>query len=414
MKRNNIIYLVFVVLLLVLYFFVQTGKPTESKKTSWMPSFSSFHDQPYGTKLVYDRLTDVFPKSEMRIVQTPTYSAISDTFFWDETVYVVINNNFLIDKWDTEALLEFVGEGHHAIIAAENFSQFLSDSLAFRNRTFFMSFDLQREQAESQDSTQANFDAEDLQNKVGYNFFANNTKGYFTEYDANTTEVLAHNNQGLPNVIRIPYGTGSFVLCSSPYLLTNYHLLYENHHDFISKVFSHIPEETDILWDEYYKVGYQRALAMNKGGSGDLSFILGEPELAWAWYLILGAMLLYVLIERKRKQRIIPIVKSHPNLTVDFVQTIGGLYFQSQNHKNIAEKKIKVFLEYIRTRYFLKTHEINQDFIESLAGKSNIPVGDLRALFNMILRVQKNDTISEERLIDLNEMIDQFYERSPR
>jgi hypothetical protein len=62
----------------------------------------------------------------------------------------------------------------------------------------------------------------------------------------------------------------------------------------------------------------------------------------------------------------------------------------------------------------LKTHQIDQDFVESLAGKSNMPIGDLRALFNMILRIKKQNTITEERLIDLNEMIDRFYERSPR
>jgi hypothetical protein len=62
----------------------------------------------------------------------------------------------------------------------------------------------------------------------------------------------------------------------------------------------------------------------------------------------------------------------------------------------------------------LKTNHINQELVESLSGKSNIPVGDLRALFNIILRVQKNDTITEDRLIELNEMIDSFYERSPR
>lgn len=414
MKRANIIYLVFVGLLLVLYFFVQTGKPAEGKKTSWAPSFSSFHDRPYGTKLVHDLLTDVFPESKIGTTQVSTYKAISDTFFWEETAYIVINNDFQIDKWDTDALLEFVADGNHALIAAENFSNFLKDSLNFRNRTFFMSFDLAGEKKNSLDTAQANFRAPVLQSPIGYDFFANNTKGYFELYDINTTEVLAHNNEGFPNVIRIPYGTGSFVLCSSPYLLTNYHLLYENHHDFIAKVFSHIPEESDILWDEFYKVDYQRALAMQGGRSGDLSFILGEPELAWAWYLIVGAVLLYLLVERKRKQRIIPIVKPHPNLTVDFVQTIGGLYFQSQNHKNIADKKIKVFLEYIRTRYFLKTHQIDQDFVESLAGKSNMPIGDLRALFNMILRIKKQNTITEERLIDLNEMIDRFYERSPR
>jgi hypothetical protein len=414
MNRSTIIYVIFVGVLIALYFLVQSGKPSQPKRLSWTPSFSSFHDKPYGTKLLYDRLEDIFPGSNIETVQKSTYSAIKDTSFYKPTAYVVINNNYLIDEWDTRFLMDFVRQGNYALIAAENFSAFLADSLRIRNRTFFMNFALQNQAPDELDSTRANYINAPLENSEGYNFYANNVKGYFSFVDSVRSEILAYNNEGYANLLRVPVGKGAFILCSSPYLLTNYHLLYENHHDFMAKAFSHIPAQTDILWDEHYKIDHLRALAGERGRSGDLSFILGEPELAWAWYLVVGMMLLYVLVERKRKQRIIPIVKPHPNLTVDFIRTIGGLYFQSQDHKNIADKKIKVFLEYIRTRYFLKTNHINQELVESLSGKSNIPVGDLRALFNIILRVQKNDTITEDRLIELNEMIDSFYERSPR
>ncbi len=413
MKRENIIYLALVALLLVLYFMVQSSKTVKGRNMSWSPSFSNQHDRPFGTQLIFDRLRDIFPESEIQTIQKSTYLSLSDTFFWEETAYIVINNSFQIDRVDTDKLLEFVDEGNHALIAAESFSPFLADSLGFSGRTSFLSFSRIRAEEEA-DSNRSNFFDPSLADSAGYNFFASNMKSFFSQLDSNRTEVLAYNNEGFANLIRIPWGDGSFVLCSAPYLLTNYHLLYNNHHDFIAKTFSLIPPESNILWDEYYKVEFQRSLATQGGGSGDLSYILGEPELAWAWYLGLFSLILFVFIERKRKQRIIPIVKPHPNLTVDFVQTIGRLYFQSQNHKNIAEKKIKVFLEYIRSRYFLKTHQIDLDFVHSLSGKSNIDEGDLRALFNLILKVKKQPSITEERLVELNQMIDDFYERSPR
>ena len=40
--------------------------------TDWSPSYSRFHSKPFGGKLVYDRLPDLFP--EVRTISDPLYS----------------------------------------------------------------------------------------------------------------------------------------------------------------------------------------------------------------------------------------------------------------------------------------------------------------------------------------------------
>lgn len=50
------------------------------------------------------------------------------------------------------------------------------------------------------------------------------------------------------------------------------------------------------------------------------------------------------------------------NTTLEFVKTVGNLFYRTQNHKNIAHKKITYFLNYLRTHYRLDTSHFNEEF----------------------------------------------------
>jgi hypothetical protein len=413
MKRSYLIYLFILILIGGLYVVVQIDKPIR-KPINWRPSFSKDHARPYGTQALYDLLPDLFPNQKIESVQVPTLELFQDTLLTEPTAYVVINDRYEPDPYDASYLLDFVADGNHAFLAAEDFSYALKDSLGFSVRGKFFPFMQVQDQPASKDSSRGDFMAAALRDSMGYDFSRPTLKAYFSSFDSLHSTVLAFNNDSLPNLLWVRWGAGSFILCATPYMLTNYHLLYENHHQYIAGAFSYIPSDHNLIWDEYYKVEHLMALEGGKGRSGDLRFILSQEALAWAWYLVLFGFLLYVLLEIKRKQRMIPIIKPQANLTLDFVETVGRLYFQGQNHKNVAEKKIKVLLEYIRSHYFLKTHALDTDFVKSLAAKSGISTGDIKAMVYLILRVQRSESITEDTLLDLHHLIEDFYQRSPR
>ena len=62
----------------------------------------------------------------------------------------------------------------------------------------------------------------------------------------------------------------------------------------------------------------------------------------------------------KRKQRIIPVITPLKNTSLEFVETIGRLYYQKGTRSGIAHKKIIFFLDFIRTRYNIATNVFNQ------------------------------------------------------
>jgi hypothetical protein len=110
----------------------------------------------------------------------------------------------------------------------------------------------------------------------------------------------------------------------------------------------------------------------------------------------------------KRKQRIIPIIKPLSNSTLDFVSTIGNLYLQNGEHKNIAEKKIQFFLDQLRTKYWLSSTAMDEAFVNRLSRKSGRDEQETRDLVNTINAIRLSETISSAQLMDLNKKIEGF------
>ena len=115
-----------------------------------------------------------------------------------------------------------------------------------------------------------------------------------------------------------------------------------------------------------------------------------------------------MLFESKRKQRIIPIIRPLENTSLEFVGTIGNLYYQRSDHKNIAEKKILFFFEHVRTRYLLSPKTAGDNFISLLAKKAGKGEEEVSKLFDTITRIQKQSAINENELVDLNKQIEKF------
>jgi hypothetical protein len=139
-----------------------------------------------------------------------------------------------------------------------------------------------------------------------------------------------------------------------------------------------------------------------------LRFILVTEPLRWAYYISIVSLLVFILFEIKRKQRIIPIVKPLSNTTLEFVGTVGNLYYQSKDHKNIAEKRISFLAEQLRSKHGFNFHHINEYSISTLAKKTGNSEQAVRELLRSIGMIQSQATISEEELNDLNRKIEKF------
>ena len=377
-----------------------------AKKINWEETFNRRDKIPYGTYLLFEELDQLFTSGEVIPVNQTLYSLLEieeelDSIDFDDLLgpecYISIGEQFQADELSTYTLLDFISEGNHVFIAAERFNSDLKDTLDFSLKYPFNIIDL--------DSAEAGFMNPQLE-KRPYDFSENNTLSYFSSFDTLQAELLAVNHQDRATLIRYKIGKGSIILCSTPILFTNFHFLHPENIGFIETSLSHIPSGVYIYWDEYYNGSFRQA---NENRPGAFSFILSQEALKWAFWLLLGAVIAYVLFEMKRKQRIIPIIKPLPNTTLDFTNTIGRLYFQQADHHNLALKKINIFLARIRKDLFLSTEELDDGFIQKLSRKSGIEPEIVAELISDIKKVRKASTLTAEQLNIFNQKIDAFF-----
>jgi hypothetical protein len=133
------------------------------------------------------------------------------------------------------------------------------------------------------------------------------------------------------------------------------------------------------------------------------------PALVWALWLLLALLLIYVIFESKRRQRIIPDKVVLTNNSLEFVEAMGQLYYQQHDNRNLARKIILQWLEYIRSRYYLNTNHLNDAFAKTLAHKSGVPLEDVDKILDSIHFIQLADNITDVHLKDFYNNIQAFY-----
>ncbi len=327
-----------------------------------------------------------------------------DSILFDLKNYVILNSTFSPGETDAKAILDFVEKGNCAFISAEEIKGTLADTLnlKFGNEFYERNFsgeDL--EKGPKKDSIYLTLLNKNLKTYNKKYWYRDGTvSGYFSSFDTTNTIVLGKNSKDQASFIRVQFGAGIFLISSTPIAFTNYNMMFADNSEYISASLSYLPVR-DTYWDEYYK-NYRVV------DSNSLRFVESQPPLYWAYYLAIVAGIVYIVFEAKRRQRIIPIVEPPKNTTVEFVSTIGRLYFQNGNHKDIANKKVHYFLEYIRTNFYLTTNVFDQEFIDKLAERSGIDKTKVAQLFTLIQFVQKAHSVTPRDLMELNKRMEEF------
>ena len=410
MKQHRI-HLILLFSTIIGFVLVEIYKP---KPIDWSPTFSNKDKIPYGCELLYKVLPNVFPNQKISDEKVSIFSKKSKVKLPPKSNYLYVFSYFRADSVSLVKLLDYVQKGNSVFIASENFFG-LDDTLHFQT-SYIKDLD-------TNDSTSINFVNPIIRKSSDYKYQNQAADTYFDIKDStknrNSFTVLGKNSKGFPNFIRVNFGEGMFFLNTVPMAFTNFYMVKNDNSDYAFKALSYLPEQP-IFWDEYVNkmsIGKSvKSISKSREAKGEadiqespFKFIMSQPALKWAYFITLSGLLIYLIFEGKRRQRIIPVMETSKNTSLQFVETIGSLYYNQKDHKAIAEKKITHLLAYIRTKFYLKTIEIDQEFKTDLSNKSGISLLEINDLFDYISFVQNNDYIAENQLITLNEQIENFY-----
>ena len=390
--RKDWKYILYISLAFGLFVVVKLLAP---KKYDWTMTFAHDDKNPYGAFAFSNLLPGLFPDRNISHSYKTLYE-IKDSLSGVENI-VIVSSNFSADEEDSKTLLQHVEKGGSVLISAENFWGHFSDSLSLKTYDyFFKSGDV----FGKSDTSYLKFSNFQLDTLDEFHYRRDNIHNYFSQFDTTKTTVIAKNDYGYPVTIRMKIGKGNLILNSTPLIFSNIYLLSSNNHSFVSKTLSYLPAQ-DVVWTEYYHLGRMEATT-------PLRFILTNEPLRWAYYIAITSILLFMLFEMKRKQRIIPILKPLANTTLEFVGTIGNLYYQSGEHKNIAEKKIHFFLDQLRSKYWLSTTHLDDTFVSIASKKTGRKEEEVQLLVNLINSIRSKEKISEGELIELNTRMEKF------
>lgn len=384
------------------------------------PSFSQKDKIPFGTYVLFDRLKDFFPRAKIKIAKKNAKDYLTANNYFQDTdsayTYILLAENlslelfeedyaYLNDYLNADALLAFVEAGNTLFMAATDFDRKLMrrlqcnsapslslfpDTLILRNIKFFQHPDLQA------------YNPVDIE--------AGLLRSHL-ETDSSKAVVYAADDRNHPVLIELQHESGGrIILCSMPLLFTNYYLLKDAQHysRLVNPILSLLPPNNHLIWDEYYKPD-NLAKERDKGQRDWMRFINSHPPLLWAFRLLIASMVLYMFFAMKRTQRIIPIITPLKNASLEFTQTIGKLYYRNGNHNNIVEKKTRFFLDFVRTNFYLKTQQLDNEFCELLAHKSGVPLSLVTDIVRGIQYYRAGNEASEAGLNQFSLMLEEFY-----
>jgi len=387
--RSYKIYFGIGIVLIVLYLVAQYNKPTP---TNWAPTYLATDKIPYGTFIIRDRIKDIIPKAKIQESKRPVYNTLKNQNF-NNASYFLIAQKIDVSKTDFDQMKKFMQAGNKVFIASYDFGK-LEKELKIETSTTM-----------SADRPSLNFTNPNLKTDANYGFERGIGTQYFSKVDFKKSIVLGINNNQQPNFVKYNYGKGALFLISEPGFYTNFNMLDKYGAEYAAKTLSYIQASDQVVFDDYFS-------AQKNETTDVLRVFFKHPELKWAYYLTIFSLFVFVLYEIKRRQRIIPIADPLKNASVEYTHVVGSVYYHERNNLDIAKKKINYFMEYLRTRYFIKTNEIGSNFATLLMEKTGINEPSAKTLTRYFIQIPQMSTLSDQELISLNQSIEFFHQNT--
>lgn len=372
---------------------------------SLVETFSKNDQRPFGTNIAYRQLGAIYSDNTIWFKKenfTRTWKDINDT----SSLYVCIAPALHVNDEEIEAMMEYVADGNQLFISAGYIDPLLLTKINCNE--MFHTSPARDEMYSFMKTTFSNGVAEP---GSPYSYYYLPFRNYFFNLDSSNTRVIGYNEDKRPNAIVYFHGKGRLFLHCDPRAFSNYFLLQEKNYKYLQNALAftrNFPGR--VYWDDYYyKTWYRKRGKKDKKDFSALGEIMKYPPLVYAFWISLALLLLYILFGGKRLQRIIAQLKPNENTTVTFTETIGRLYLQKKDNKNVADKMITYFNEYIRNKYFLNTNLINEDFINTLSRKSGVNKEKVETLYRSIGSAHASAEVNDYQLLSLHEQIQIFY-----
>src|SRR6476620_10702935 len=254
---------------------------------------------PYGFYAARHMIPSLFPNAEVFVdKRTPGY--------WDSVSAYKSNQAVLItgmrmnaDESELKELLDFARKGNYVFI--------ITQDISYSAAQFFHTGDLVSDDGYftgESDSLQVQLSQPRFENTKPYVYPGRRFASYFEGVDTTKVAVLGTNEDNKANFVQYIAFNGAIFIHTAPLAFSNYFILHKKNISYFENAVSVIPSTvTKVLWNEYYL--YKKA-DQQENEPNWLSVLMKYEAFRWALWTAIITLLLYVLMEMRRKQRVIP------------------------------------------------------------------------------------------------------------
>ena len=354
---------------------------------------------PYGAKVAFDGLKWMFPDATVSYFEKSAEKLPAGD---GKTASIIIVKTLDPSKAEINSMLDFVGQGNHIFISAKWFGDSLLRALGVKASFNFMF-------SPQMDSLQVSVRQPVTGDSLTYAYPGDSYEGWIDSCNEQYATVLGWDRRGRPNFVRFNYkGGGSVYLHFAPLAFSNFFLLHKKNIAYYQNALSYLPNDLQvILWDEYYAHGRR-----TNGGGGlfsALGYLMSIKALAWAFWLALLLALIVYIVESKRRQRVIPVLQPLRNTTLDFVRTIGRLYFQRRDNLDLANKMVIHFQDQVRTKYNINPSALDDDLVARLAHRTGYQPEVLSRMIGYMRVLPAKAYVPDQELLDFHRQLEAFY-----
>lgn len=382
MNKTFKIYAIIFIIIMVILALLEVNK---KEVVDWRKNFDVNEKSPFGLFVFNQEAKDLF-KNNLKKIDVTAYDYYNQNNKKKPHNIVVIESDIDIQSWNK--IITEVSKGSDAMLIMSKMPKEISDSIGYYDS-----------QISFEDTNVLKLTDKKFQNDfIKLDKFPSG-RGF--SYIKPGVQVLGKTvekeNSDQANFIKVKLGKGNIYVHSEPLFLTNYYLLKSGNTKYAQNIFSYLDDKETLWFVE----------ANTKESHFFMRFILANPALKYAWWLLLGGLVLFIFFNAKRKQRIVPIIEPLKNTSVDFVKSIGNLYMQEGDFHDMMAKKAQYFLNKVRLDLLIDTQYLNEEFAKKLQLKTGKNIDVINEAVSLISKAQDPyASVMKEDLAKMNQLLD--------
>lgn len=391
----------------------------------WKTDYKFESKEPNGMHLFKSMLISYYGKENVLIKNADTNFK---NFKGDSTLYIYVSNEYYLQNNHVDSILQFLQYNNNALIIAPLNSLDLNEESVYKKEedvglkeiliedtihvqatktyvdTLYFDSYSQRDSTTKFKYSNSSADKDSLiyRSKTKYGKPKIKHIRYLDKDECSRDiEFLSTHSDSLSFYGRTQVNNGYCYVHLLPQLFTNISSQQEFYLDNFNTIFQPFNPKTVILDHPSYDDNI-----LDRIDESPLGFIMSQPALRWAYFVLIAGMFSYLILGGKRKQKAIPIIQRQENTSLEYVEMISELYRNQNQHEKLVKHFEDQFYHTIQLKYFIDRNDKN--FVSKLSKKSQIEDEQINRLLNKFKSAETSE-FNGDHLAVLYKQIDKFY-----